>query len=107
LKEAAKAQRRSLNSYIIHVLELDAEERARRARMQANRDIPPVREITAIHGRQHRTDSRGPGTWTLSVSTTLVGVAQAFLPVRYSECSKIAKMCRRAATSQGKRRRQK
>jgi hypothetical protein len=39
LKKAAKAQRRSLNSYIIHVLELDAEERARRARMRASRNV--------------------------------------------------------------------
>jgi hypothetical protein len=39
LKKAAKAHGRSLNSYIIHVLELDAAERARRARMRASRDV--------------------------------------------------------------------
>jgi hypothetical protein len=39
LKKAANAQRRSLNSYIIHVLELDAVERARRARMRASRVV--------------------------------------------------------------------
>jgi antitoxin FitA-like protein len=38
LKKTAKAQGRSLNSYIIHVLELDAAESTRRARMRAGRE---------------------------------------------------------------------
>ena len=34
LKKAAKAQGRSLNQYVIHLLELDHDERARRERMK-------------------------------------------------------------------------
>jgi plasmid stability protein len=37
LKKAAEARGQSLNGYIVQVLKLDAEERARRARMRANR----------------------------------------------------------------------
>ena len=38
LKKAAEARGQSLNGYIVHVLKLDAEERARRARMRKNKD---------------------------------------------------------------------
>ncbi len=64
LKKAAKAQRRSLNSYIVHVFELDAEKHARRARMRTGRDVfrrfvkslPSVGDSTDLirEDREHR-----------------------------------------------------
>ena len=38
LKKTAEKQGQSLNGYIIHVLELDAQERARRERLRKSRD---------------------------------------------------------------------
>lgn len=38
LKKTAEARGQSLNGYIVHVLKLDAEESARRARMRKNKD---------------------------------------------------------------------
>jgi plasmid stability protein len=54
LKKAAEAEGRSLNGYIIHILELDAAERTRRERMREGRreflkfveSLPDTRDLS-------------------------------------------------------------
>jgi len=55
LRKTAREQGRSLNSYVIHVLQLSEDERARRARMSEGWDeyqefmksLPPMRNSTS------------------------------------------------------------
>lgn len=62
LKKAADTEGRSLNGYIIHVLELDAAERARRERMRADRrellkfveSLPDTKDLSTRLLRQDR-----------------------------------------------------
>ena len=56
LKEAARAEGRSLNSYLVSLLTADAEERNRRKRMRENRNefrrfvesLPPMDDSTPL-----------------------------------------------------------
>ena len=56
LRQQAELEGRSLNSYVIHLLELGAEERARRRRMREGREafrkfvasIPPMGDSTEL-----------------------------------------------------------
>jgi hypothetical protein len=62
LKKAAEAEGRSLNGYIIHVLELDAAERTRRERMREGRreflkfveSLPDTRDLSTRLLREDR-----------------------------------------------------
>jgi hypothetical protein len=66
LKKAAEAEGRSLNGYIIHVLELDAAERTRRERMREGRreflkfveSLPDTRDLSTRLLRQDRDKTR-------------------------------------------------